>query len=42
MSPHAPDDPPPILGSWSAVYAVVLAVLAADILLLYAFTKAFA
>ena len=35
------DAPPPVLGSWRRLYAVVLVVLAALIALFYAFTKAF-
>ena len=42
MRPTAPDEAPPFLGSWRNIYALVLAFLAIDILLLYAFTKAFA
>lgn len=42
MSAHEPDDPPPILGSWRNVYTLVILLLACDVLLLYAFTKAFA
>ncbi len=38
----ASDDAPPFLGSWRNVYALVLVNLAFDIILLYAFTKAFA
>jgi hypothetical protein len=40
--PVDPEDPPPILGSWRNLYALVLAVLAFDIFLLYLFTRAFA
>lgn len=38
----APDEPPPFLGEWRNVYALVLGTLALDIILLYMFTKAFA
>ena len=37
-----PDEPPPFLKTWSRVYAVVLAYLAALIALSYAFTRYFA
>lgn len=36
-----PDEPPPFLGSWPRVYAAVLVYLAAIILFLYAFTRAY-
>ncbi len=36
-----PDEPPPFLGAWPRVYAVVLGYLAALILLFYAFTRFF-
>ncbi len=36
------DEKPPVLGSWRNIYALVLAVLALDIFLLYLFTRAFA
>jgi len=35
------DEPPPLLGSWPRVYAVVLAWVAALIALFYLFTRAF-
>jgi hypothetical protein len=35
-------DPPPILGRWRYLYALVLLGLAVDILLLWLFTRAFA
>jgi hypothetical protein len=42
MQDHAPSEAPPFLRRWRNVYALVLAALAFDIALLYAFTKAFA
>lgn len=36
------DEPPPFLGAWGRVYAVVLAYLAVLIAVFYAFTRAFA
>jgi hypothetical protein len=36
-----PDEPPPILGSWPRVYAVVLALLVLVIAALYGFTRYF-
>jgi len=35
-------DPPPILGRWRNLYALVLLALAVDIFLLWIFTRAFA
>jgi hypothetical protein len=35
----APDEPPPVLGSWRNVYVLVVAVLAVVIALLYALTR---
>ncbi len=35
------DEPPPFLGKWRRVYALVLVYLATLIVLCYAFTKAF-
>jgi hypothetical protein len=35
------DDAPPVGGSWRALYAFVLAVLAVLVLLFYIFTRAF-
>lgn len=35
-----PDEPPPVLGSWTALYALVLAVLAATIVLFGWLTQA--
>jgi hypothetical protein len=42
--PHdpPPNDPPPILGRWRNLYALVLLNLALDIFLLWLFTRAFA
>jgi hypothetical protein len=34
--------PPPILGSWRNLYAAVLLALAAEVVLFYVFTRAFA
>ena len=44
MTPHdqIPDEPPPILGAWPRVYAVVLVYLAAVIAIFYWFTRHFA
>jgi hypothetical protein len=36
-----PDEPPPFLGTWGRLYAAILAYLAATILLLYLFTRAY-
>lgn len=36
------DEPPPFLGTWPRVYAVVLAYLAVLIVVFYAFTRAYA
>jgi hypothetical protein len=41
-SPSIPDEPPPILGTWGRVYAVVLVYLAAVISAFAWFTRAFA
>jgi hypothetical protein len=38
---HVADEPPPFLGRWSRVYAMVLIYLACLIAVFYAFTKAF-
>ena len=35
------EEPPPVGGSWRALYAVVLANLAALVILFYLFTRAF-
>jgi hypothetical protein len=35
----APDDPPPVLGTWPTFYGVVLAELGALVLLFYALTR---
>ena len=35
----APDEPPPLLGSWRNVYAVVLLELAVVVVLLYALAR---
>ncbi len=35
----APEAPPPLLGSWGRLYALVLAELAALVLLFYALTR---
>jgi hypothetical protein len=37
-----PDDPPPFLGTWRRVYALVLAYLAAVIFVFWIFTRYFA
>jgi hypothetical protein len=43
MSERTPHhDPPPILGRWRYLYALVLGNLALDMLLLWIFTRAFA
>ena len=42
MHAPEPDEPPPFLHRWRNVYALVLAILLLDILLLTWFTKAFA
>jgi hypothetical protein len=39
--PTAPEEPPPFLGSWRALYAAVLGTLALLIALFYLFAKAF-
>jgi hypothetical protein len=36
------DDAPPVGGSWARLYAIVLGVLALDVLIFYWFTRAFA
>jgi hypothetical protein len=41
MSLPVRDEPPPFLGAWRRLYAAVLLYLAALILLLYWFAKAF-
>lgn len=33
--------PPPVFGSWSRMYAVVIGALAVEILIFYLFTRAF-
>jgi hypothetical protein len=35
------EDPPPILGRWRNLYALVLGTLALDVFLLWLFTRAF-
>jgi hypothetical protein len=40
--PSPVDDPPPIMGSWRNLYALVIAALAFDMFLLWLFTRAFA
>jgi hypothetical protein len=40
--PGGPDEPPPVLGSWSRLYALVALELAAVILLLLWLTRKFA
>ena len=40
--PQIPDEPPPVLKTWTRVYIFVLALLAAVILAFYAFTVYFA
>jgi hypothetical protein len=37
----SPDEPPPILGRWSRLYALVLIALALEITLFWVFTRAF-
>jgi len=37
-----PDEPPPVLGTWPRVYAVVAVYVVAVIFLLWWFTKSFA
>lgn len=37
--PAGPDEPPPILGSWSALYRVVLISLGTTVLVLYAIAR---
>lgn len=37
-----PDDPPPLLGSWRNLYALVLGVLAVQILVYWLVTQAYA
>ena len=39
---HVIDEPPPVLGTWERVYAVVVAWLFTLILLFYFFSRAFA
>jgi len=39
--PVGPDEPPPFLGSWGRLYAIVLLELIVLIALFYSFTKAF-
>jgi len=41
MSPESKDGPPPFLGTWRRVYLSVVLYLAALILLMYGFTRAF-
>ena len=36
------DEPPPILGSWRRLYALVIAILVAEMVLLALLTRAFA
>jgi hypothetical protein len=38
---HSTEVPPPVGGSWTTLYAVVLATLAALIVAFYVFTRAF-
>jgi hypothetical protein len=38
-TPAGPEEPPPILGSWRALYRVVLISLAATVLVLYAIAR---
>jgi len=40
-NPGLPEEPPPFGGSWSRLYAIVAAALALDVILFYAFTRAF-
>ena len=35
------DEPPPVLGTWTRLYALVLIALAAEIALFWVFTRAF-
>jgi len=37
----APEEPPPILGDWTRLYALVLIALAAEIAVFWALTRAF-
>jgi hypothetical protein len=37
--PGAPEEPPPLLGSWRNVYALVVGELLVVVLLLYALTR---
>jgi hypothetical protein len=37
----SPDEPPPVLGRWTRLYALVLIALAAEIALFWALTRAF-
>jgi hypothetical protein len=39
---HDPEPAPPILGSWRKLYTAVLLALAAEVVLFYLFTRAFA
>jgi hypothetical protein len=39
--PHVPEEPPPVGGSWTTLYAVVLLNLAVLVVLFYLFTRAF-
>jgi hypothetical protein len=41
MKPIMPDEPPPFLGTWGRVYAVVIVYLFAVIFGMYLFTRAF-
>ena len=41
MKPEIKDEPPPFLGTWRRVYVSVVLYLAALILLMYGFTRAF-
>ncbi len=41
MKPPVRDEPPPFLGTWKRVYLAVVFYLAAIILLMYGFTRAF-
>jgi hypothetical protein len=40
-APIAPEDPPPVLGSWNRIYALVIGVLAACIGLFWLFARTF-
>jgi hypothetical protein len=42
MTGPKPIPPPPILGSWRALYAAVLLTLALEVALFYIFTRSFA